>query len=106
MPYRRSGETLKVRTVAGGLEIVTSAEGLVITGRLRITRDTATFQTRRGREQHAIRGSEIIVSRNAPQGDVAIWMESGVDGAGSCCMRRIFGVAADPTVSPRALTAG
>jgi hypothetical protein len=98
MPYRRSGGTLTVRTAAAGLEIVTSPDGLAITGRLSITRDTATFQTRRGREQQAIRGCRIVVARNALHRDVAIWMEWRLDRAGSSCMRRIFGIAPDPAV--------
>lgn len=85
---------LEVRTAAGTLEIVTSPGVLAIAGRLRITRDTATFQTRRGPERQAICGRRIIVARNAARGDVAIWVEV-LDGAARSCMRRIFGIAPD-----------
>jgi hypothetical protein len=105
MPYRRSGDTLTVRTAAGALEIETNPDGLVITGQVRIMRDPATVQFCRGREQPAIRGRGIVVARNAPHGDVAIWMESRFDGAGSGCMRRIFGIAPDPAAPPDQLDA-
>jgi hypothetical protein len=105
MPYRRSGETLDVRTAAAGLEIVTGSDGLAIAGRLHITRDTATFQTRRGREQHAIRGRRIVVARNALYGDVAIWMEWRLDRTGASCMRRIFGIAPGPAAPSHQLDA-
>jgi hypothetical protein len=105
MPYRCSGAKPDVRTAAGGLEIVTGPGRLAIVGQLDITRDTATFWTRRGREQHAICGRRLVVARNAPYGDVAIWMELGHDGGGASSMRRIFGIPPGRAAPPHQLDA-
>lgn len=93
MPYRRSGETLEVRTAAGAHEIMTTLDGLEVRGpdgsHLIVTRTSAIA----GRQYFPIAG-RVLVAQNGPLDDVAIWIESA-----PTMMRRIFSCAT-PTAAP------
>jgi hypothetical protein len=89
MPYRRSGETLEVRTAAGAHEIVTTLDGLEVRGpdntHVVVTRTTATVQARGRRASLSIQG-HVVAAENLARDEVGLWVES--KGA----MRRIFSV--------------
>jgi hypothetical protein len=85
MPYRRSGETLEVRTAAGAHEIVTTLDGLEVRSpdntHVLVTRTKAIV----GRKQLPVTGL-VVVAENIARNEVGLWLESqGV-------MRRIFSV--------------
>lgn len=88
MPYRRSGETLEVRTASGAHEIITTVDGLEVRGphdtHLVVTRTIAFTQSRDRREQFAITGP-VVVADNGPRDEAALWISTG-----PTTMRRIF----------------
>jgi hypothetical protein len=90
MPYRRSGETLEVRTAAGAHEVVTTLDGLEVRGpdntHVVITRTTATIQTRARRSTSLAIHGHVVVAENVARNEVGLWIES--QGA----MRRVFSV--------------
>ena len=79
MPYRRSGETLEVRTAAGGHEIVTTLDGLEVRGpdntHVTVTRTTATVHGRGRRSAVAIHG-HVVAAENVARNEIALWVES------------------------------
>lgn len=85
MPYRRSGETLEVRTAAGAHEIVTTLDGLEVRGpdnaHVVVTRTKAII----GRKQMPVAG-HVVVAENVARNEVGLWVES------NHVMRRIFSV--------------
>ncbi len=87
MPYRRSGETLEIRTAAGAHEIVTTVDGLEVRSpdgpHVIVTRTTATLHARGRRTAISIHG-HVVVAENVARNELGLWVES--QGA----MRRIF----------------
>lgn len=85
MPYRRSGETLQVRTAAGAHEIVTTLDGLEVRGpdntHVVVTRTNIII----GRKHLPVTGL-VVVADNRARNEAGLWLES--QGG----MRRIFSV--------------